>query len=383
MFSTFDRYLIWRVLHTFAMLFIATYGLYVVIDLFMNIDEFQENSLKGLAAGESGRQLELFRRIGVHYLYRAFDFFELAGSILVVVSTIAVLALIRKSSETFPLLAAGVPAWRLLRPLLVTTAGLNLLLVINQELVIPHLAVQLQTPRGSQIASIQQVEPVYDYSNYMMHISGDQVLLDKRLIIGATFAVNATELSSRPFVMKAERARYVKDRTRSGRSGWLLEDLTAVLDSEILTGEGRKRITPSTNGRDAFVESNVTFEQLYNRGRNMRLLSSRELVQQIQNPSTGLNPLRARSLALHSRMTRPLLSLLSVTIALPLVLRRESSSLIGNMALCAGVQGCFFGLAHVSLALGGTGLIEPDLAAWLPVILNGMASTWTSNLVQT
>ncbi|MFM7836701.1 MAG: LptF/LptG family permease, partial [Planctomycetaceae bacterium] len=287
MFSTFDRYLIWRVLHTFAMLFIATYGLYVVIDLFMNIDEFQENSLKGLAAGESGRQLELFRRIGVHYLYRAFDFFELAGSILVVVSTIAVLALIRKSSETFPLLAAGVPAWRLLRPLLVTTAGLNLLLVINQELVIPHLAVQLQTPRGSQIASIQQVEPVYDYSNYMMHISGDQVLLDKRLIIGATFAVNATELSSRPFVMKAERARYVKDRTRSGRSGWLLEDLTAVLDSEILTGEGRKRITPSTNGRDAFVESNVTFEQLYNRGRNMRLLSSWELVQQIQNPSTG------------------------------------------------------------------------------------------------
>ena len=383
MFSTFDRYLIWRVLHTFAMLFIATYGLFVVIDLFMNIDEFQENSLKGLAAGESGRQLELFRRIGVYYLYHAFDFFELAGSILVVVSAIAVLALIRKSSETFPLLAAGVPAFRLLRPLLITTAGLNLLLVINQELVIPHLAVQLQTPRGSQIASVQQVEPVYDYSNYMMHISGDQVLLDKRLIVGATFAVNATELSSRPFVMKAERARYVKDRTRSGRSGWLLEDLTAVLDSQILTAAGRKRITPSANGRDAFVESDVTFEQLYNRGRNMRLLSSWELVQQIQNPSTGLNPLRARSLALHSRMTRPLLSLLSVTIALPLVLRRESSSLIANMALCAGVQGCFFGLAHVSLALGGTGVIEPDLAAWLPVILNGMASTWTSNLVQT
>ncbi|MFN5586404.1 MAG: hypothetical protein ACK5DR_13965, partial [Planctomyces sp.] len=84
MFSTFDRYLTWRVLHTFAMLFIATYGLYVVIDLFMNIDEFQENSLKGLGAGESGRQLELFRRIGVYYLYRAFFFFVLGGAVFVV-----------------------------------------------------------------------------------------------------------------------------------------------------------------------------------------------------------------------------------------------------------------------------------------------------------
>ena len=106
-------------------------------------------------------------------------------------------------------------------------------------------------------------------------------------------------------------------------------------------------------------------------------------MQQIQNPSTGLNPLRARSLALHSRITRPLLSLLSVSIALPLVLRRESSSLIANMAVCAGVLGCSFGLTHVAIALGGSGVIEPDLAAWLPVIVNGMASTWTASLVQT
>jgi hypothetical protein len=28
-------------------------------------------------------------------------------------------------------------------------------------------------------------------------------------------------------------------------------------------------------------------------------------------------------------------------------------------------------------------MIEPDLAAWLPVILNGMASTWAAGLVQT
>ena len=41
MFTTFDRYLLGRLLHTFIVFLVATYGLYIVIDLFTNIDAFQ------------------------------------------------------------------------------------------------------------------------------------------------------------------------------------------------------------------------------------------------------------------------------------------------------------------------------------------------------
>ena len=44
MLSTFDRYLLARMLHTFIVFFVATYGLYIVIDLFTNIDAFQVES---------------------------------------------------------------------------------------------------------------------------------------------------------------------------------------------------------------------------------------------------------------------------------------------------------------------------------------------------
>jgi lipopolysaccharide export system permease protein len=143
MFTIFDRYLLGRLLHTFAVFFVAAYGLYIVIDLFTHIDDFQEKTA-------SASNLEMFRRILEYYSYRAFEFFELAGPILIVISVIVVLGLLQKHSETYPILAAGIPATRLLRPLLMAALILNAALVANQELVIPALAVPLQTPHGSQ-----------------------------------------------------------------------------------------------------------------------------------------------------------------------------------------------------------------------------------------
>ena len=113
MFTTFDRYLLARMLHTFVVMFVAAYGLYIVIDLFTNIDSFQENTAS---------TMELVARIGEFYAWRAFDFFEMTGPILIVIAVIAVLGLLQKNSETFPILAAGIPAFRLLRPLLIAAA---------------------------------------------------------------------------------------------------------------------------------------------------------------------------------------------------------------------------------------------------------------------
>ena len=42
--TTFDKYILKRFLYTFAVLFVATFGLFVVFDLFTNMDEFQASS---------------------------------------------------------------------------------------------------------------------------------------------------------------------------------------------------------------------------------------------------------------------------------------------------------------------------------------------------
>ncbi len=373
MFTTFDRYLLGRLLHTFVVFFVSAYGLFIVIDLFMNIDDFQV---------VSASNVELFRRVLEFYAYRACEFFEMAGPILIVISVIVVLAMLQKHSETYPILAAGIPAFRLLKPLLIAAAILNGALIANQEFIIPGLAVQLQTPRGSKTAQVQKVEPVYDYWNYLMHIDGDQVLVHNQTLVGASFTLPKPEIASQICVLKAEKATFISQ-TAQHRSGWLLQNLVGVLDTDLLTKVGRKRIIPSSNGKDVFIASEVSFDQLYNRGRNLKLLSSMQLIQRIQNPSTGPMPVRGQSLALHARITRPFLCLLNIAIALPLVMRKESHSLITNMVVCAGVLGMLYMVAQGCFALGSIGKVSPDFAAWLPVILGGIISTWTSGLVQT
>jgi lipopolysaccharide export system permease protein len=373
MFTTFDRYLLGRLLHTFVVLFVSAYGLYIVIDLFTNIDDFQENTTS---------VLHLFSQIFIYYGYWAFQFFEMAGLVLIVVSVITVLGLLRKNSETFPILAAGIPAFRLLKPLLMAAALLNVALIVNQEFIIPNIVVALQTPRGSNVAQVQKVEPVYDYYNFLMHIDGERVLVDSQTLVDASFTLPEPELATQICVLKAENARFV-NATEKRPSGWLLQNLTGVFNEEILTEEGRRRVIPASNGKDLFIVSDVSFDQLYNRGRNVQYLSSLQLIQRIQNPSTGPIPVRRQSMALHCRLTRPLLCLINIAIALPLVFRKESHSLITNMAVCAGVLGVFYAVAEASFALGGTGLIAADMAAWIPVILTGVASTWTAGLVQT
>ena len=378
MFTTFDKYLLNRLVHTFAVFFIATYGLYMVIDLFANVDDFQRNSL-----GEDRNSIEIAIAIFRYYGIRVTEFFEMAGPILIVVSAIAVLGLLEKHSESHPILAAGIPAFRLLRPLLIGGGLLNVLLILNQEFVLPRLAVELQSRRGSDTTSVQKVDPVYDYSNYLMHIDGKEVVIEERKLVEPGFQL-PEELAVPTYSLEAESAIFI-EKTERHPSGWLLQNLTGLFDAERLTEFGKTRVIPRPNDKDVFIVSDVSFDQLYNRGRNLKLLSSAQLIERIRNPSTGLVPVRSQSLALHSRVTRPILSLLSIAMALPLVMRRESRSLILNMATCAGVLGVFYAITQASLMLGGTpgAFMRADLAAWLPVIVTGTASVWTAGYVQT
>lgn len=376
-------------LHTFAVFFTATYGLYVVIDLFTNIDAFQVVAqgeadaarLAGNPLSDTDLLLNVLSRIGMYYTWHLSDFLELAGPLLITVSVVAVLGLTEKNSESHPVLAAGIPSFRLLKPLLVGAIALNVLLAVNQEVVMPRIAVYLQTPRGRDHTLKQHVIPVYDYSNHMMHIDGESVSVEEARLENAGFYL-PEEYSTRPCTLSAESAVYLP-KNDEHPSGWLLTNLTTVLDPADLTSEGRERIFLRPNGRDVFVVSDVNFDHLYAQGRNPKLLPAWELVRRIRSPATGTPTALQQSMALHSRLSRPLLSLLSVVIALPLVLRRESRGLIVNMAICGAVLVVVFAFAQGSQLAGGTGLIAPATAAWLPILVAGTTSVWTSGYIQT
>lgn len=372
MLTTFDRYLLKRYLHAFVILFVSTYGLFVVIDGFTNVDAFQEGKD---AAGD------VLRWMAEYYWFQAIDFFDRIAAILSVIAMMVVFALLQKNGELQPLLAAGVPVYRLVLPIALGAAVVNGMVVCNEELVIPRVAPQLQANRTEERQDQHAVEPRYDYKT-RIHIDGKSLNLEQKRINQAEFILPPPDVATELTALKGEDAVYL-NAAADRPSGWLLRNCQLKFGDLPLTKMGRKYVLRTSSPTEMFIVSDVSIDQLSNRSRNFRYLSTPQLVERIRNPSTGLAGIRSQRAFFHLRLVRPLLNVMSVFIVIPLVLRRESRSLIINMALCTLLLGVLYGVTQMFVYLGEKNLLAPDFAAWLPAMITAAAGAWLSDVVQT
>jgi len=371
--TLFDRYLLKRYWHVFAIGFVAAYGLYVVFDAFSNADEFQE--------GTEGSTITMLLKMGEHYFFQSFLFFDMSGPILIVLSAIGVFALLQRSSELYPVLSAGTPSWRLAVPIVLATLGAEVLLAVNQELIIPAIAARLHSGRDSNAAEAQDVQPARDYVTNI-EVSGDKLRLNERKILEARILLPVPTQVIEPTTLRADEAIQVPAKGNRP-AGWLLRDPLPRHEDLLLTDVGRQRVLKAPSSEDIFVVTDISIEQLHNRTKSFKYLSTSQLLERIRNPAYGIVSIRNQAAHLHERLTRPIMTLISVLVAIPLTLRRESHSLLLNIAICTLVLGVLFVVTQASLHFGRLNMMEIELAAWLPVVIFGTAAAWVSGLVQT
>lgn len=359
---TFDRYLLRSFWHTFAVCFATLFGLVVVIDLFENLDEF-------IMRNEGGNLVSLLERIGWFYGYQSVLFLDKAGPALTIVSVAVVLILFQRSGEFYPLLAAGVSMRRVLFPLIIATVGVNCLLVANQEFIVPRFADSAATGRGASSQHAPGVEAAYDHAT-RIQINGKKLIPAKQTVEHAEFVLPAPDLVQELIILKAEKAVYRKGRG-DRPTGWYLVRTEPAFADLPLTERGEQFLRDEPQIDGVFVATDLTPDQLYKRTTSYAMLSSSELLRRIQNPAFGMVSAHRLVLHLHTRLVQPLLNLIAVLITLPLMVRRESVSLVVDAGLCAGLQGVMFGVLQLCQFLGGNLIVAPDLAAWLPVIICG------------
>lgn len=369
--TTFDRYLLSRYVHVFFVLFVAAMGLFVVVDGFTNLDDFQAQS-----RGETWSMLGV---MGRHYLCQSSMIFELIGPTLAVMSVMCVLALALRHGEIYPVLAAGVPMYRLASPFMVGVLSVNGLLALNQEWIIPRISNQLQRSRGDGADDAERVEPTWD--SRRVFISGEELSLEQQTIHEALFILYAP-LVQHDTPLRAPEAVYYRSEGDQP-AGWRLKNVEPTLDEIPLTESGRSIVLRTENPDEVFVCSELSFDSLYNRSTSFKYLTTQELVQRIRRPASGSLIRRSQIMHLHSRLTRPLLTLIGLFLVIPLVAQRESMNLVTNIAICMGVLGVVYGLSIGLLLLGNTGLMRPELCAWLPLILGGGLCGWLAPTVRT
>ncbi len=365
-----DRYLLRAFVTNYLISFFVLVGMYVVLDMVFNFDEFVAVKAAG---GEEGSMsvLMLVRDIAEFYAFQAVLFFVQLSGIIPVVAAAFTLIRITRSNELVALLAAGVPLLRIVMPIILAGIVLSFSVLATQEAVIPQIIGQLTRKHGDvagpeQNARTFPIRAMRDTQGNMLIASefvpaiGDQPA--RMNLVDVIFFHNGDPAGH----MKADSAEWSP---RDG--GWVLSN--GVMVQGLLPDQERRpprRVTiyPTTTGPDEIA--------LYRSREFVDLLSTRRINQLLAQPNTyGVDELLRVK---HFRFTTVLINIVLLLLAIPFLVSREPGQTARNMTKCLMVVGACLGTVFASQYFAGKPLNDsaltahwPALMAWMPVLLFG------------
>ena len=274
------------------------------------------------------------------------------------------------------MLSAGVSTQRIVTPVLLCAAFMLGLAVVNQEMVIPRVADQLNLdkddPGGEKDMAIRG--QCYEPNN--IHITGRSANRRKQTVSDFEVVI-PKELAGVMLVLTAQEATYVPG-TGPRKGGWEMTNTKpATLDS---FGDASVLEVIDT-GRYFLHTRSVNFQSLTRNPNWYQLTSTWDVYKELDKPESGRQAPMA--VLLHMRLTRPLLGLLLVVMGLSVILRDQNRNVIISSGMCLVLCAVFFATQYGCKMLGDSEYLPPALAAWAPVLGFGPLSLVLFDAVHT
>jgi lipopolysaccharide export system permease protein len=340
--SILDRYLFRIFLRSYFMFFFSMLGLYIVIDISANVDEFSEDGAGSMA---------VLVRMARYYALHSFDYFGRLSPIITQMAAMYALADLRRHNEIVPILAAGVPARRALTPILFGVLFVVALGTANREIVLPYYSEFLQRSHDD-----------VDGKNQLMvgsRIDVDQMLLRAERGYRERLRLEDVKVTM-PDLQEVTASKATFTKSSDGKPGIVLEQ---PKPADLPESEKVKKLP---DGR-LFIATGLTFGEMIRNNGWTRYASGLELVDELGKPQVS-NPQEIRAM-IHNRIMHPIANIVIVLLGIPFVLswerRKFFVSLLISMFLSAG----YFVLDAVSTYLAGFGYFDPMFAAWLPIFI--------------
>ena len=357
--KTLDRYIAKNFLYGYIIALSAMIGMFVVVDMFLNLDEFAAHYDEGL--------MTVMRSIAHYYGAHVMLWFRDMGGIIIVIAAVFSMVRLARNNELIAIMASGVSLKRILAPNLLLALVLTGLVVLDQELVIPRLA-------GALTRSQDQLpgEGAYDFW-FVGDINGNlisstryeeqhQVLHNPLIIVRERSDDDTWRVVGR---IQADRAVYDRD-----REGWALENGHFLGTSR---GEDHRQQVPDFQTVD-FYATNLTPETIPLRRREefKSLLSLQQLIELEQDPGTRPSQLPDIAVQKHNRITMPIINLIMLMLALPVLVCRDPREIKSAILRSFLVTTACFTVAFLC-SLYATevffGHVRPALFSWLPIFI--------------
>lgn len=389
-----DRQRYWAFCKAYVIVFVSLVGLYIVIDAFTNLDEFLK---------VEDETLPLFKFMGHYYLVRASLFYDRLCGVITMMAAIFTVTWMQRNNEHLAMLAAGISTQRAIRPVLIAAVLVSGFAVLNQELIIPEVAEELQrTPDDDGTRKVRTFSR-RDVNQILIHGSAGQSSNNYRdtQTIDPFEATFPTNRFGQMLHISGEQARYVPETASRSplRGGWVIWDAQVSPADAIVDGEVLQRLDPTTpalaatagaarvhglammralpvpRGRGVghgpgtyFLRSNMSFATLTQSLQWYQFASTPAVVRALEDP-TFETERKEMEVFLHGRNLRPLLSVALLGLSLPGVLGGYGRNMFFNLGIALGTSAVFYLVLFVSQFLANTNRISPDLAAWGPLML--------------
>ena len=377
-----DRYVLISFLKNYLISFMVLIGLYIVLDMVFNFDELAEVQARTSAGGVAS-VLMLLRSIGDYYFFQTFKIFTHLSGIIPIVAAAFTLIRMSRFNELTASLAAGVPLLRTAMPIILAAMVLNVLLVVDQELLIPqmipklvrkHDELQQQGLRTFAVRAMQdESSGLLNVARY--HPAGRE---DEHAWMEQ---VDVIEFNDR-FMPVAHNFADKGEWDPQKRQGDLTNGriVTGLLPTDTVTRE-----KPWPAYRSSITPDEIA---LYGSSEYVELLPSSRIKMLLERPKSygTTNLLRVK----HSRFTLPLLNVILVLLAVPCVVSREPGKIKQGIFFCVLLCGGCLATIFLCYQLASTPPGGPQWAsqwpaimAWMPILIFGPVAVWLLDRVKT
>src|SRR5688500_7920346 len=153
-----DRHVLLSFLRNYLISFMVLIGLYVTLDMVFAFDEFAEVRGKTGDAG-GGSVWTVVRHIADYYSYQVFLIFAYLSGVIPVVAAAFTIIRMTRFNEMTAIMAAGTPLLRVAMPIIIATLVLNVLLIVDQELLIPRM-IPMLIRKHDQVEAVSKAFPI-------------------------------------------------------------------------------------------------------------------------------------------------------------------------------------------------------------------------------